>query len=91
MADIEETIEYMICAFIIIGIIVVAGWAVFTKMEISSHIGMTEDELKDVIPEDQYTDTLGLMKQQSAGFWIIAIIVAIGGLAALYVVITESM
>ena len=91
MADIEESIEYMICAFIIIGIIVVAGWAVFTKTGVSSHIGMTEEELKEVVPEDQYTDTLGSMKQKSAGFWLIALIVAIGGLAALYVIINDSM
>ena len=91
MADMEQSVEYMICAFIAIGIIVVCGWVVFTKIGVASHIGMTEDELKEIVPEDQYSDTLGYMEKQSAGFWLIAIIVAIAGLAALFIIITEAL
>lgn len=91
MADMEQSVEYMICAFIAIGIIVVGGWVVFTKTGVASHIGMTEEDLKKVVPEDQYADTMGSMQQSSVVFWLIAFIVATGGLLALYIAITEAL
>jgi len=91
MAEMEQTVEYMICAFIVIGIIVVVGWVVFAKIGVASHIGMTEEDVKKVVPEDQYADTMGAMQQSSVVFWLIAFIVAFGGLLALYIVITESL
>jgi H+/Cl- antiporter ClcA len=91
MADMEQSVEYMICAFIAIGIIVVAGWVVFTKTGVASHIGMTEEDLKKVVPEDQYAGTMSSMEKSSILFWLIAFIVAFGGLLALYIAITESL
>ncbi len=89
--DIEHTVEMMVCAFILLGIIVVGGWVILTKTGVAFHLGMSEEDLKDYVTEDQYADTLGLMKQQSAGWWLIGIIIAGCGLAGLYIAITEVL
>jgi CHASE3 domain sensor protein len=52
---------------------------------------MSEEELKNSVPADEYTDTLGYMEQQSAGFWLICILIAGCGLAGLYIVLVEVL
>lgn len=89
--DIEHTVEVMVCAFILFGIIVVGGWVFLTKTNVATHLGMSEEDLKDYVTEDEYADTLGLMKQQSAGWLVIYIIIAACGLAGLYIGITEVL
>lgn len=89
--DIERTVELMVCAFILLGILVVGGWAILIKSGAIFSIGMTEQQLKEKIPEGEYADTMGYLQQQSLGFWLIAIVTALCGLAGVYIVINEVL
>lgn len=91
MADTERTVELMVCAFILLGILVVGGWVILIKSGIALHLGMSEEDLKNYVSEDEYADTLGYLKQQSAGFWLITVIIACGGLVGLYIALMEVL
>jgi len=88
--DVEENVEIMVAAFILVGLILVIGYVAVQKSGFMNKVGITEAQLKEIVPEEQYDDTLGVLYKKSAGWGMIVILIGIAGLVAFYLIVKEN-
>ncbi|MDD5540664.1 MAG: hypothetical protein PHG61_08235 [Candidatus Marinimicrobia bacterium] len=91
MDDVERNVEIMVCAFIALGIIVVAGYFVFQKMEVADKIGVPDEQVKQLVSEEEYPNLMQYLLSQSIIYWIIALVIGFFAIIMLYIQLKENM
>lgn len=91
MDDVEQNVEIMVCAFIALGIIVVAGYFAFQKIGVADKIGVPDEQLKQLVSEEEYPNLMQYLLSQSIIYWIIALIIGVFAIIMLYIQLKENM
>jgi hypothetical protein len=88
--DTEETVQIILCLFILLGILVVGGYTIFKAANISSFVGMSDEQVRETIPEENYNSSIYSLTRLGNTMFIPLGIVGIAGLVMFFLMIKES-